>query len=381
MSHIYRDSHVTLAAVWAADASGGCFVTSNPSHKSKELALTAHGEEPSHMFFREPLSHSILKRPLDVRGWAFQERLLSPRMVRFEEQEISWECSHSVWCECSGIAHDKGNLNRELSMAYECLKTSTTVPEIQNAWEALVQEYSRKELTDTGDIFPALQGLAKVVSPVMGDYLAGHWSRTLLSSLCWLSADRRIGRRNTYQWRAPTWSWASIPGAVKWCWRQASLGRSLCTVLNAQTVPTGDDPTGPLISGKLVILGKVIFGTVLSEAHRVTLNNYLQHIDFGLYDRDLWGLPIKTLWDRDIASPGADHVAIGARVSALQLYDSINEDTQYWLILRTTDTGMMYERIGLMQLFSSTRSGISFSQQRVIEDFELAAQEAEITIV
>lgn len=377
MSHIYRNSHVTLAAVWAADPSHGCFITSNPSHMSKELVLTHDDDEPSHVFFREPLSHSLTARPLDGRGWAFQERLLSPRIVRFEEQEVSWKCAHSVWCECSGIAHDQGNLDRELLEAYECLKTSLTVLDIQHAWEVLVREYSRKELTNTGDIFPALQGLAQVVPPVMGDYLAGHWAKTLVSSLCWYPTDRRMRRRESDQWRAPTWSWASTPGAVRWCWRRAGVGRSLCTVLRAQTVPRGDDPTGPLTSGTLVIRGKVLYGKLLREAHKVILNNHLQHIDFDVYDTDVEGLPIKILWDQDIACPGRQHVAVGAHVRALQLYDSIDEDTQYWLILRMIGFGTKCERIGLMQIGVLSRD----RGHKTAELFENAAVEEDIIII
>jgi hypothetical protein len=39
--------------------------------------------------------------PLLRRGWIFQERLLSPRMVYIGPDELIWECSDTSQCQCS----------------------------------------------------------------------------------------------------------------------------------------------------------------------------------------------------------------------------------------------------------------------------------------
>jgi hypothetical protein len=38
--------------------------------------------------------------PLRIRGWVFQERLLSRCMVHFSDREISWECGEALKCQC-----------------------------------------------------------------------------------------------------------------------------------------------------------------------------------------------------------------------------------------------------------------------------------------
>ena len=35
-----------------------------------------------------------------TRAWAFQERLLSQRLIEYREEEVVWECQESRTCEC-----------------------------------------------------------------------------------------------------------------------------------------------------------------------------------------------------------------------------------------------------------------------------------------
>ena len=42
--------------------------------------------------------------PLMSRGWMYQERLLSPRVLHFGATELVWECREATLCEC-GVAN------------------------------------------------------------------------------------------------------------------------------------------------------------------------------------------------------------------------------------------------------------------------------------
>lgn len=53
-------------------------------------------EDDNWRFSEEPI-HS----KLSTRGWAFQERLLSPRTLHFGPSEMGWECRALCTCECS----------------------------------------------------------------------------------------------------------------------------------------------------------------------------------------------------------------------------------------------------------------------------------------
>jgi hypothetical protein len=42
----------------------------------------------------------VYDSPLLSRGWVYQERILSPRIVHFSELEVSFECSEEFRCQC-----------------------------------------------------------------------------------------------------------------------------------------------------------------------------------------------------------------------------------------------------------------------------------------
>jgi hypothetical protein len=109
--------------------------------------------------------------PLSSRAWAFQERLLSPRILHFTENELIWECSEGIECECSGIHDtywDVPNKTTSLSRLW----ADEPLSKIDRQWQDIVSLYTAKSLTFSNDIFPALQGLAKMVPPKMGPYVA-----------------------------------------------------------------------------------------------------------------------------------------------------------------------------------------------------------------
>jgi hypothetical protein len=250
MSHIYSDSFITLSATLGEDSYKGLFTTSDPCHISQPLITTGVDESLVRILHRVPLTHTYQDEsadpwPLSSRGWVLQERLLSPRVLLFEREELVWECRKGDVCECSGIMQDVGYRHRE---SYDYLRSSSSVEELEYWWEVLVEEYSAMSLTKPGDIFPALQGLAKAVSPIMGRYVAGHWTASLVHSLAW---NRTLSEtvKAADQWCAPTWSWASSTGRVRWHNKWVRLRQSLCTVLSATTVPIGEDVTGQLESG------------------------------------------------------------------------------------------------------------------------------------
>lgn len=249
MSQIYRDSLITLSATFGTDPHEGIFATSNPRHVSQHLITTGVDESLVGIHHRVPLIHTHHQpSPLEKRGWAFQERLLSPCVLLFGKEELEWECRKCEVCECSEIVHEAGYKQCRQSASYDCLRSSSNIEEFEDSWEILVEEYSTKSLTKPGDIFPALQGIAKVVSPVMGRYLAGHWDASLVHSLVWHRASHATAR--VADWGcAPTWSWASFSGGVQWPSQKLRLRPSLRTVLSATTVPIGEDVTGQLESG------------------------------------------------------------------------------------------------------------------------------------
>ncbi|KAJ4991058.1 het domain-containing protein [Stagonosporopsis vannaccii] len=390
MSRIYQGATVTLAAVTSSDSTGGCFSTSNSEHMSRQLSLSTNEEEASGVFFRSALRHDQRSYPLDKRAWTFQERLLSPRVIRFEEQELLWECRQGSNCECSGITYDPKPFNGELQDSYNGLRHSESISEYQKCWQHLVEEYTSRSLSYPSDIFPALQGLAKVASPIMGDYLAGHWSGGLIHSLLWTTTKLYLDSGwpkspVSAKWRAPTWSWASAPDGVYWDWYivDSPLTCSLCSVEQAWTVPRGDDPTGQLTSGTLIIKGVTMSGKIrhVPSAAQLLLQ---ESIDFGVDDPNLEHPLIKfrgsqVIWDYDTSSGGEHFLPIGAEIKALRLSQSRDGCYRYWLVLRLTEKEGRYKRVGLMRAVVAEKP--HSAEHEMCNVYEEHGEEQIITII
>ncbi|KAH9205514.1 heterokaryon incompatibility protein-domain-containing protein, partial [Leptodontidium sp. 2 PMI_412] len=131
--------------------------------------------------------------PLTQRAWAFQERILAPRVLHFGPHELFWECLSDEKCECG----------------------RTVKPDVQLDifWRSVVEFYSNHKLTFKADRLPALAGIAVAMQNIRhGTYLAGLWSDSLVLDLLWRPSSD-IGTRLS---RSPSWSWATIDGPVEY---------------------------------------------------------------------------------------------------------------------------------------------------------------------
>lgn len=100
MANIYRNSLLTIAASRSTGPTHGLFSVANPEYVCQNLYDNAN--DTQHVYCRKMLPHST-NEPLQLRGWALQERLLSRRILHFTEHELIWECLEDQDCECSGM--------------------------------------------------------------------------------------------------------------------------------------------------------------------------------------------------------------------------------------------------------------------------------------
>jgi hypothetical protein len=107
MNKVYRHAFLNIAATGASNPSQGCFQERNPDAilptivtlKSKsehgpgaDLILAAH-VVPTQFWAEFDL------QPLQQRAWVFQERFLSPRILHYGRNQVSWECQTLFACE------------------------------------------------------------------------------------------------------------------------------------------------------------------------------------------------------------------------------------------------------------------------------------------
>jgi hypothetical protein len=155
--------------------------------------------------------------------------------------------------------------------------------DVLRRWLEIVEEYSQCKITIPGDKLPALSGIARLFQEATADvYLAGLWKSRLRDSLTWSVRDP-AAKLVSAQYRLPSWSWASIDGAV-----YASVGGNvnLISIIDAHTTTTTIDPTGQVSEGFLVVKGVLVeatyYQTDVEEYHTWRGNGSLKMGDHNL---------------------------------------------------------------------------------------------------
>ncbi len=111
MCDVYSEAYLTLATANSPDCDGGLFSALSSQYKIIEIASMTQGDSQYKVYARRfrDISHRWDSRsyttfratPLFERGWTYQERLLSPRLLLFTPWELQWGCFEAFACECS----------------------------------------------------------------------------------------------------------------------------------------------------------------------------------------------------------------------------------------------------------------------------------------
>ncbi|KUJ10078.1 HET-domain-containing protein [Mollisia scopiformis] len=219
MGQVYASGLCNLAATAATEGSQGLFLDKLPV---PQVQIDIDGTNDLWHLNENPGYHwgSILNfAPLNWRGWVFQERFLSTRVIHFGRSRVYWECGQKKCCEWP----DKGT-ERDLSATswtdqsksfwQEILKGSGKVEkdEAVKIWNAIIDYYtSHSTFTYITDKLVAIGGLAsRVQKSTQCRYLAGLWEHDLPSQLMWDVGKGHSDDNDSSHYVAPSWSWASV---------------------------------------------------------------------------------------------------------------------------------------------------------------------------
>ncbi|KAF2682599.1 HET-domain-containing protein [Lentithecium fluviatile CBS 122367] len=262
-------------ADWSEEAArmgSGCFSYAEPEYIGRQL----YRQEGCTVHARRIIAHGF-RWPSLGRGWIYQERLLSPRVLHFGPLELVWECYTCTTCECG----ESGNLHTDLSNKIEhsqIMGRATTKETFRNRWRNVVQEYSRLDLTFAKDRFPALAGLARQMQTYRkSEYYAGLWADSFIGDLLW---EANYGIYEQAEPResdntAPTWSWASVNaqnisyGNVRTTATESGLGRcydriqtTFVKLLSIDGEPLAEANSGGSEDCQILLRGPCIDGTL-----------------------------------------------------------------------------------------------------------------------
>ncbi|VUC35453.1 unnamed protein product [Clonostachys rosea] len=262
MSDVYLNATLNIAATAATDGTQGLFndrdsfeITPFQVHVDWQGNWYGEPKRPYrgwyYLALKAAFDINVRNAPLNTRGWVFQERTLSTRILHFSKQQIYWECMGLT----SNEAFPEGFLRLSRGMASIeprtfwssdkvqniCRKPASTTEEIPrpgdttgelltkpclksqerreyDQWRKYVADYTKCSLTNPRDKLIAIGGIASALAPWLKDEnIAGCWRGSILGDLLWKRAfsGGTLGCESLLlYYRAPTWSWASIDGAI-----------------------------------------------------------------------------------------------------------------------------------------------------------------------
>ncbi|KAI1410900.1 HET-domain-containing protein [Hypoxylon sp. FL1857] len=282
MFHVYGNSYVTLVGLYGDSSTSGLRSTSMEElvMKVAELCLGPH-RCPIYMrleshYFTQAYLHAGLTydryrrdpewEPLLRRAWAYQERMIAPRVLYFDRSEIIFQCFLDAACECGATQHNLTNMEKPAKSLFfdkvvnvggdyeEKIRGLTALQagdtnrekqrEVAEVWrEIILEEFPVLDLSFASDKLPALGGIAEQFQKVRREeiYLAGLWSGSLVVDLLWHCAETLTEQRQGYA--LPTWSWASVQGPI---------------VIKAKCQYVNDNPFGILEDSVLVLRGRAL---------------------------------------------------------------------------------------------------------------------------
>ncbi|KAL5356657.1 heterokaryon incompatibility protein-domain-containing protein [Aspergillus floccosus] len=203
--------------------------------------------------------------PLWFRGWTLQESNLSTRVLTYHQEELWWSCLGGSACECGMLdrVRDGGKI-----FSFRSFYSITDPQEAYKDWHEVVNEYTSRELTIPSDRLPAISGIAQVVQDITKSrYIAGVWLDNLLADFIWQAAmNNNIEGSHTViplvEYRAPTFSWASIEHKVTYTGSGKWISARSCAVLDAESKVAGQNLLGQIHSAYVTLRGLLLQTTL-----------------------------------------------------------------------------------------------------------------------
>ncbi|KAK6859203.1 HET-domain-containing protein [Apiospora arundinis] len=210
MGNIYQHALLNLAATHGNDSHAGLFTFQDPLTSSGIFQVNGSSEPSSGSVVDMIVTKDVgvPSGPLGMRGWVLQERLLSRRIVHFEEEYVLWDCAQRTAWDLAP---------RGLTSAIKGFKAPPylkrdinplTDEDLRSTWEKIIRAYCHLDLTVRSDRPVAISGIGEILAKRFGEqYVQGLWRTDLEEQLCWLSSGPRDGARIEH---VPSWTWASL---------------------------------------------------------------------------------------------------------------------------------------------------------------------------
>ncbi|KAI4217673.1 MAG: hypothetical protein LQ351_000269 [Letrouitia transgressa] len=263
MADIYRNGLCNIAASRAANSHGGFFAKGDlalfepPAVVPKWEGCSGMQYELCHL---DSFGAQYRKQPLHCRAWYVQEHILGPRQISFAGQELLWHCRERTASEIwpTSVPYIVNDSTVHLFGA-SFPHNNSSFQELFEDWRAILNEYSMSALTRPEDKLVAISGIVRIIQQATGmSYWAGIWDHDLTRQLLWAANGNNV---RPQQYRAPSWSWASLDGKIDSGWNHggdtltAWSRQSIVQFLEIKVTPVHQDMTGQISAAFIRLRG------------------------------------------------------------------------------------------------------------------------------
>ncbi|KAF4987850.1 hypothetical protein FDECE_15276, partial [Fusarium decemcellulare] len=270
MPSIYKNASLTICASSSSSCYQG-FLHPRTDYSELKLPLSIPGGQVGSIrldsfSWQEPGA----EEPLSFRAWAFQEWMLSPRILEYGSRAVRWicYCSHGYGGGNAIPINGFDNRNRQDAVPprfyslFACLNPrgfrGVPVPiskeNLHRTWAATVFQYSSLNLTFPADRLAAIGGVATELQESTGvQYLAGLWNYEILPLHLqwWVIGPLNKLRGRPEKARTPSWSWAGIDDQV--IFKDSFIMAADFRVVNAEV----SGGFGKVASGSMTMTGRM----------------------------------------------------------------------------------------------------------------------------
>ncbi|CAO2650782.1 Nn.00g020740.m01.CDS01 [Neocucurbitaria sp. VM-36] len=292
MNRVYQYSWCNIAATSARNHSEGLFTRScHPSALEIDFDIYNAHHVPPDRWMRclvwnpDLWRQKVTDTELLHRAWVVQEMLLSPRILHYADGQLFWECDEFQACTTfpEGIPpdlHETGSKLLGEKMQPTQLTRGFYLNQKDQMWSKALAYYTKSKLTfPTKDKLMAISAIARQLGNDK-EYIIGLWKENLIMQLLWSVTEPSS---LPSEWRAPSWSWASVDGGIVprtniKNQEVTTLVQILCTDIEY----AGADPFGPVKSGTITLKGSIARLT----AKRIFEPERKMSMDIELWDRE-----------------------------------------------------------------------------------------------
>lgn len=214
MGTIYHNAYVVISAASAATCNDGFLQDRPPPRDSFRVPF---GNEGSADIIPKLTTNVLMLNKgeaLHDRAWAYQESFMARRLLVFTSNEMIWSCLKT--------GQDGSNRRERLeAMTYfdDSCRFAFQLPEVRD-WGFIILAFSSRKITRDSDKLPALSGIAELFDWGRGmQYVAGMWLNDGVAAqlMTWFASETSdgYGTSRPRDWRAPSWSYISVNGPVR----------------------------------------------------------------------------------------------------------------------------------------------------------------------